>query len=205
MNRIVISPDLCIVIKTKEKKMKKFTLIALFGLILLSSANAQTVLPENKWGIETEMVQPFIPGVGIIKFVGSYQPENIIADKKTELLFGLYFRPNVGNHDVVEEIDEYLTLLGFRQYLWKGLHIEAMNYLGYAWGTKNKIDGKDYADVAWLAEISVGYKFEVMSVGNSNLYVLPQFGFMKGIHTNIGPRKEADEFVTGELNIGMEF
>lgn len=185
--------------------MKKMILIALMTFISVINSTAQNSVSDKKWGIETELVQPFIPGVGIFKVVGSYQPENIIADTKTEILFGLYFRPNVKNHDVVEEIDEYLTLVGFRQYIWNGLHVEFMNYLGYAWGTKNKIDGKDYSDIAWLAELSLGYKFNVMSVGNSNLYILPQFGFMKGIHTYIGPRKKADEFITGELNIGFEF
>ncbi len=52
-----------------------------------------------------------------------------------------------------------------------------------------------------VEEIQVGYTFD-FELGGFSLYSIPQFGYMKGLSTNIGPRKDPDEFVTGEWIFG---
>ena len=186
--------------------MEKFFKIFLAAFLLLNSkAFAQVGLTSSKnWGIETELIQPFLPNVGIVRIQTTFRlttPEK----KQGDLLIGAYIRPNV-KHDIVEKINEYLLILGYRQYFWKGLHAEAKSNLGYAWGTKNLIDGKDYNKLSWFWEANAGYKFNFANKPKSNLYAIAQFGILSKISANIGPRGgKSDTFIQGNLLVGINF
>ncbi len=189
---------------------KRIYVFAVTMLFANSKSFSQTSANSSqKWGIETELVQPFLPNVGIIRLTATRTITSIKSKMKGDLLFGMYLRPNV-KHDVVEKINEYMAVLGYRQYLWKGLHLEAKANVGYAWGTKNLFDGKDYETSTIFWESNIGYKFKISNKANSCLYVIPQFGAIgnaKGNNTvNIGPRNgKADTFIQGGLVIGINF
>ncbi len=188
--------------------MKQFVKIITVLLVsLVFNAHAQDSTPK-KWGIETELVQPFLPNVGIIRLQASYTL-TASEKRKGDVLIGAYIRPNV-KHDVVEKINEYMLILGYRQYFWKGLHLEAKANVGYAWGTKNLIDGKDYETTTVFWEANLGYKFKLTDKTKTSLYLIPQFGAIgnaKGENTvNIGPRGgKPDTFIQGGLVVGVNF
>lgn len=189
---------------------RKISVIILTVLLMNSKSFAQTSSNNSKkWGIETELVQPFLPNVGIIRISATRTITAPSSKMKGDLLLGMYLRPNV-KHDVVEKINEYMLVVGYRNYFWKGLHLEAKANVGYAWGTKNLVDGKDYETSTIFWETNLGYKFNVTNKENSSFYLIPQFGFIgnaKGENTtNIGPRGgKADTFVQGSLIIGVNF
>jgi hypothetical protein len=191
--------------------MKK-SILSLSVLLALVSGEAFSQISSDspkKWGLETELIQPFLPEVGIIRLTAT---RTVTAEKskmKGDLLFGMYIRPNV-KHDVVEKINEYMVVVGYRQYFWKGLHLEAKANVGYAWGTKNLIDGKDYETSTVFWESNLGYKFNLTNKTKSSLYLIPQFGVLgnaKGENTvNIGPRGgKPDTFIQGSLIVGINF
>lgn len=155
-----------------------------------------------KWGVEFELVQPFIPNVGIFNL---QLTRNVFsnATQKGDLVLGAYLRPNV-EHDVVEEIDEYMFYTAYRHFFWKGLHVEAGVNTGYYWGTENLIDGMDYEGLAMFWEANLGYKY---SFGKSKqFFVLTQFGGLGNIVADIGPRGgKSDNFVQGNLFVGYNF
>ncbi len=191
--------------------MKKSIQILGAAFLLLSSKSfSQTIeTPKKKWGIESEFVQPFLSTVQIVRIQGTRSLTSPDKKLRADLLFGGYIRPNV-KHDVVEKINEYMVILGYRQYFWKGLHLEAKSNLGYAWGTRNLIDNKDYETITWFWEANLGYKFDFMKKKNYNLYVIPQFGALgnaRGNNTrNIGPRGgKPDTFIQGNLMVGVNF
>ncbi len=194
--------------------MKHTTFLFFFSLLLLnntlfnnkafSQTNFNTENPK-KWGFETEFVQPFLPQIGIIRLQATRTIFNANENMRGDLLFGLFIRPNV-KHDVVEKINEYMLVAGYRQYFWKGLHLEAKSNMGYAWGTKNLVDGKDYETPTWFWEGNIGYKFEFAKKENSNLYLIPQFGAIGNIVGDIGPRNgKPDNFIQGNLLFGINF
>lgn len=191
--------------------MTKSIQIFLAMLLLCSSqafSQTSTEIPK-KWGLETELIQPFLPEVGIIRLTATRTITSEKSKAKGDLLLGMYIRPNV-KHDVVEKINEYMVVLGYRQYFWKGLHLEAKANVGYAWGTKNLIDGKDYETSTIFWESNLGYKFNLTNKTKSSLYVIPQFGVIgnaKGENTvNIGPRGgKPDTFIQGSLIVGINF
>jgi hypothetical protein len=186
--------------------MKKTISVLIVTILLFSSKSYSQTSSANpkKWGIETELIQPFLPDVGIIRLQVT---KTLTAPnkKRGDLLLGAYIRPNV-KHDIVEKINEYLLITGYRQYLWKGLHLEAKSNIGYAWGTKNLIDGKDYNNFSWFWESNLGYKFDFAKKQHSNLYAIAQFGALGSITSDIGPRGgKADNFIQGNLVIGINF
>lgn len=186
--------------------MNKFIQILIVLLFLFTGkafSQSSSVMPK-KWGIETELIQPFLPEVGIIRLQATRtitSPES----KRGDLIIGAYIRTNV-KHDIVEKINELLFVTGYRQYFWKGLHAEAKSNIGYAWGTKNLIDGKDYNNFSWFWEANIGYKFDFGKKEKYNLYVLPQFGVISSISADIGPRGgKSDTFPQGNLVLGVNF
>jgi hypothetical protein len=185
---------------------KVFLFILLLAPISVIKAQEKAQLTSSKWAFETELIAPFLPEIGIItvkavKTITSNSSKTMYGD----LLLGLYVRPNV-SHDIVETIDEYLLTIGYRQYLYKGFHIEMQIDGGYAWGTKNKIDGKDYNNFALLGEINSGYKINLTNKSKYNFYLLPQIGVLSGLSTDIGPRGgKSDTFFQGKLFLGIQF
>jgi hypothetical protein len=179
----------------------------LLAACMLCASNLQAQQNENahKWGIETELIAPFLPEVGIITIKATRTIVGQPSGNHGDLLVGIYARPNV-KHDIVKTIDEYLFTLGYRHYFLRGLHAELQSDIGYAWGNQNKIDGKDYNNVAWLGEANIGYKFDFRKRTASNLYIIPQFGVLSGLSTDIGPRGgKSDTFIQGKLLVGINF
>jgi hypothetical protein len=180
------------------------TIASILFLFVVSQAKAQDSTPK-KWGIETELIQPVLPNVGIIRVQTTLTLTAPESKMKGDLLLGAYIRPNV-KHDIVEKINEYLLVTGYRQYLWKGLHAEAKSNLGYAWGTKNLIDGNDYNNLSWFWEANAGYKFDFAKKQNTHLYAIAQFGILSKITADIGPRGgKSDTFPQGNLLVGINF
>jgi len=176
-------------------------------IVLASSINA--ISQENsdlpKWGVEADLLVPFVPTAHIITIRGTKTITGDVSGAHGDLILGIYLRPNV-KHDIVEEIDEYLFTIGYRHYLWKGLHLEGQTDWGYAWGTKNKIDGKDYNNFAMLVEGHAGYRFTFSPTKSNSLYLNPQIGIIHGLITDIGPRGgDPDTFFSAKINIGFSF
>ena len=188
--------------------MKQFflaTALVVLEITAIAQSNTGASNPERKWGIEADLLVPFVPTAEIITIRGSRTITGNPQDIHGDLMFGIYLRPNV-EHDVVEEIDEYLLTLGYRQYLWKGLHLEAQSDMGYAWGWNNKVDGQDYEGFAWLIEGHAGYKFLFSPKKAKSLYLLPQVGIIHGLVTDIGPRGgKSDTFFSAKINLGFAF
>lgn len=178
---------------------------ATLAFFIGTCVQAQQNSTSPRWGIEIETVAPFIPTVHI----GTAKVTRSVFEKSNDihgdLLLGIYVRPNV-EHDVVERIDEYLFTLGYRQYFWRGIHVEGQTDIGYAWGTTNLVDGKDYNNFAMLIESHAGYTFRLFASRPQGLYVIPQIGVIHGLFTNIGPRGgKTDTFFSGKLLVGFAF
>jgi hypothetical protein len=187
------------------KKLNSIKLMLFFAFVGIQLNAQVNPILQRKFGLETELIQPFVPNVGIMKLVATIRLTNAEKEKRGDLLLGAFMRPNV-THDIVEKIDEYLLITGYRQYFWKGLHAEARSNLGYSWGKKNLIDGKDYNNLSWFWEVNAGYKFNFAKKSSFNLYAIAQAGIISSISANIGPRGgKPDTFIQGNLLVGINF
>lgn len=187
-----------------------FSVFFAMGLLPLNTHAQHTETASLRpWGVEAEAFQPFYPTVHILRLQATRLLTPAESRMKGDLIVGMYIRPNV-QHDVVEKINEYMFIAGYRQYLWKGLHLEAKLNIGYAWGTRNLIDGKDYETATVFWESNAGYRLQLMNRARYSLYLLPQFGILANARsknaTNIGPRGgKPDTFLQGNLIIGINF
>ncbi len=179
--------------------MKKLQFVL---LIFISAAmHAQDTTP--KWGLEVELIQPFIPDVQIFQVQATRSLFDNGAARRADLVLGAYMRPNV-KHDVVEEIDEYMLLVAYRHYVWKGLHVEPGINVGYYWGWNNLIDGQDYEGIGVFWEANIGYKFNLGA--KKRFYTVFQAGGLGSLHSDIGPRGgKPDTFPNINLMIGVNF
>jgi hypothetical protein len=168
---------------------------------------------RHQWAIETELIQPFVPTVGIIHVRAARSVWGTPGGARADVIAGVYIRPHI-EHDIVETIDEYMATLGARYFAWRGLHAEALLNAGVAWGT-NKLDGMDYRTPTLFAEVNVGYQLSFFTPGglagkprDVGLYVAPQVGFLTtlGVGNDIGPRDgKPDYFFTAALLVGVSF
>lgn len=184
--------------------MKKILTVAFWVLLSIQVSAAEEKKPA--FGMETDLVQPFIPKVGIFTLNLTREFWSV-GGNGGELMLGVFIRPKV-KHDVVDVIDEYAVSIGVRQYIWQGLHVEAKYSAGYVWGKTNLVDRKDYESFVQLGEILVGYRFDVYAFGSSTLYIAPQFGVLQGLNPEliIGPRNgKSDTFLEGKLLVGLRF
>ena len=196
----------CVLISKKYYKMRHFLLfIAIVGFRMITFAQSEPKVSTIacKWGLELELVQPFIPSVEIWNLQVT---RNLFSNgsQRGDLVLGAYIRPNV-EHDVVEKIDEYMFYLAYRHFFWKGLHIEAGMNTGYYWGKKNLVNGKDYEGIALFWESNIGYKFNLGK--KKQFFINPQFGFLGTMGVaDIGPRQgKPDNFIQGNLFVGFNF
>jgi hypothetical protein len=174
--------------------------------------------PTHRWGVETELIQPFIPTVHILQVRLTRTLWGELPHARGDVIVGFYARPDI-EHDVVESISEYMGEIGYRHYFWRGLHAEALLFGGKAWGT-NKFDGKYYSPTTLFASTNLGYRLDFFEPGGFSadrpgavgFYVAAQVGLLTsagylGLDVNdIGPRDgKPDWFLQGNLLVGASF
>lgn len=195
--------------------------LVLFAVYLRTGAawadapDSSKALPSPKphsWSIETEVIQPFLPEIGIARLRlerGVWGETNGLHGA---VVLGAYLRPHI-KHDVVEYIDEYMGVVGYRQYMWRGFHAELLLDAGAAWG-KNRFDHKEYHTATLFIEANAGYRFGFFEPGgiagatrSLGFFVTPQVGVLGSLGVaDIGPRNgKPDWFLQAGLLVGVSF
>ena len=187
----------------------KNLIVFLLGLILLTpSIFAQTKQNESKYGLETDILWPFFPGATRTHFT-------IKLWQKGHLRGDIYAGINVDfpqDRETEGRFADYSLASGYRQYFWKGLHLEFSQTTGLGVLQNHVTTGETYNSFDWLITGYIGYKFEF---ARKKLYVLPQFGIASVVYkSNPWPiyedatlTKEVGEspFMLGALRLGINF
>lgn len=188
--------------------MKK--LLFVFGIVnmLALSLFAQTEQKESKYAIETDILWPFLVKATRSHFVFKLW-------QKGDLRGDAYLGINVDfprDRETEGRFADYSIASGYRQYFWKGIHVEFSQTTGLGVLQNHVTTGKTYNSFDWLVSGYLGCKFEFM---RRKIYVLPQFGIAGVIYkSNPWPiyedntlTKEIDEapFLLGSLRLGVNF
>jgi hypothetical protein len=188
--------------------MKKSILLIGLVSMLTMNAFAQNDSKESKFGLETDILWPFLVQTTRTHFtIKLWQKGNLRGD--------VYAGVNI---DFPEEREtegrfaDYSLATGYRQYFWKGLHLEFSQTTGLGVLENHVTTGKTYNSFDWLITGYVGYKFEF---AKKKLYVIPQFGVAGVVYkSNPWPiyednslTKEVGEspFMLGSLRFGYNF
>ena len=188
--------------------MKNTLLILSFISILSNTISAQTNEKSNKYGIETDILWPFLVQTTRTHFI-------VKLWQKGHLRGDAYIGLNIDfprNRETEGRFADYSIASGYRQYFWKGLHLEFSQTTGMGVLQNHVTTGKTYNSFDWLITGYIGYKFEFAS---EKLYILPQFGVAGVIYkSNPWPiyedktlTKEVGEspFMLGSLRFGNNF
>lgn len=152
------------------KKMKS-TVVLCILLALSTSLYGQTnEPPAKKWGAEFNILWPIFPG-NLIRTQMTrsiWQNENI----KGDVSFGININfPQ--DRETEGRFSDYSIVTGYRQYLFKGLHVEFNQQMGYG-NLKNHVTTKkEYKSFDWGVQLLAGYKYDIPK---TKLYTAVQLG-----------------------------
>ncbi|MFH0901601.1 MAG: hypothetical protein V2A73_13315 [Pseudomonadota bacterium] len=159
----------------------------------------------KRWGVETSVV---FPVVHIYELHGSYRfwshgeaLAGFALQRWSEDDFDDTFPPG--------QAEAYTLLMGYRQFIWKGLHAEVMLFPAYN-RFHSHVDNKVYSGPELWVESYVGYTFRI-EVGGVNLVIVPQMGLGFAVwHQTKWPKE--DEYMANagmtavpNLLVGAEF
>jgi hypothetical protein len=104
-----------------------------------------------------------------------------------DVVFGYAFQHMTSNSRGAGQTHGHSILLGYRQFIWKGLNVEFQ-----AWPTYDRfqsfVDGRTYPGLELWCEAYLGYRFDFQFKG-ATWYVLPQPGIGWGMYrSNKWPR-----------------
>lgn len=171
----------------------------LFSFLLLSS----TLYAE--WGVEFNVVWPFVPGVRIY----TAKVTNTLwesGDASGELTAGVLVRPGTRDNEAADIFREFGLNLGYRQYFLDKAHVELALYPSYAIEIGNTVDGKDYSGFALTTELYAGYRFDLRRGTSFDWYLMPQGGVGYTLLSDLGPSEEEERpFPTLNLQVGGRF
>lgn len=114
-------------------------------------------------GLELNVLWPFIPGVGIYQLRGTVKLWET-AGLHGDLVLATNLRPPIDEENA-GSFSEYGGGLGYRQYFWRGLHLELAGYPSYVRLDDNVIDGTTYESFALTLEAYAGYRFLLSELG----------------------------------------
>lgn len=189
--------------------MKKTLITIIFAsltCILFAQQEPMAVTPKN--AVEIDALWPFFPGAFRAHYTRTLW-------KKGNLRGDLLVGANIdfpADRETEGRFADYSLVTGYRQYLWRGLHVEFNQTTGLGVLQDHVTTGETYRSFDWLMTGYIGYRFDF---GKSNWYLLPQFGIAGVVYkSNPWPiykdetlEKEVGEqpFSLGALRLGFRF
>jgi hypothetical protein len=193
--------------------MKSLTIFALFisGLGMAQTQPSSSLSSKQhlsvKNGIEADIIWPFAAQAFRAHYTHTVWQKN---ELQGDLIVGI----NIDfprNRETEGNFADYSIASGYRQYFWKGLHVEFNQTTGLGVLKDHVSTGKTYTSFDWLMSGYVGYRFNIAK----KWYAIPQFG-VSGVVYKSNPwpiyedetlTKEVGEepFMVGTLRVGIRF
>lgn len=184
------------------KKISIFISFLLVSSILQAQPNLDSIRMHKKvWFVETSIVWPIFPGIYKVNFGRE------VWSKKTfsgELGISLNIQPERTDAAGDRFSEEFFTLF-YRQFFWKGFHIQIDNNFAYGRLNNWKNTGVNYESFAIFHDFLGAYRFELLKKHKISLTITPQAGggFTSYVN-NAWPRAELP-FWEVNLMVGMRF
>jgi hypothetical protein len=154
--------------------------------------------PTRRWGVETGPLWFAVGNFIRPKLTWTAWSRDDLAG---DVLVAPLFRVPQDRDD--GEIFEVGVELGYRQYLWRGLNLEA-SALVMRSRVDSTADGMRYVGLNVFIAATAGWRFD-FSVGRSTLYFLPQIGAGRDVVRTDPPPTSVHLTLVGELLVGIRF
>lgn len=192
--------------------MKKIVLIIAFiANTALTTFSQNQNNPSRKWGAEVNLLWPIFPG-NIYKGQITYETWRK-GDLAGDVFVGFHIRPSEFREEE-GDFANYALTFGYRQFVWKGLHLELYNAFGPGLNRNNAVNGKDYTSWDYEVGVLAGYRWEFLKKekrekSKFSPYLSTQHGLFyvaskSNPHPIVGSTGESAIYV-GTLNFGIRF
>lgn len=172
----------------------KILLIIVIVFTIIVQSYAQTEDSHSKWSFGTSITYPFV-NIYLVQI-------NYKLNEKHEVFFGPCFQ-NFKHESF--KVNAYTLLLGYRYFIWKGLHLEAEVYPAYN-NIFSNVTQRHYPGIEMWSEIKIGYQFNLFG---DKLFIQPAPGIGFGIFQNNKPPNFDKEIkypiFTPQLLVGFRF
>jgi hypothetical protein len=192
--------------------MKKLVTFGVFLIAFSFQLHAQVDAPlPKKWGVEINVLWPVFPG-NMYKGQVTYETWRK-KDLAGDVFVGYHIRP-FEFREQEGDFANYALTFGYRQYVWKGLHLEFYNAFGPGFNRNNAVNGNNYTSWDYEVGLLTGYRWDLMKPekrANARFhpYLSVQHGFYYvAAKSNPHPIGEADgerAVYVGILNFGLRF
>jgi hypothetical protein len=185
--------------------------VALTAITAITAFGQEQNIPSRKWGAEVNLLWPIYPG-NIYKGQATHETwrKNDLAG---DVFVGFHIRPSEFRKEE-GDFANYALTFGYRQFVWKGLHLELYNAFGPGFNRNNAVDGKDYTSWDYEVGLLAGYRWEFLKKEKREKikfspYLSTQHGFyyvasQSNPHPIVGSTGESAIYV-GTLNFGIRF
>jgi opacity protein-like surface antigen len=157
--------------------------------------------PSYDWNAEVNLLTPFFPG-------GLFEARVLFrlwqaGDFRGEAFLGAHSDFSNTRRDTEGDRFDMGPQLGYRQYVWKGLHAELYMNAVYAEVHADLADGKNHASFVLLAGALAGYRFDL----GERFYVMVQAGVAgRFFYSNPWPHPAGEGILPlGGLLLGVKF
>ena len=180
------------------------SLIAAFLLLILLNSNLKAQQPENAYASKHAIQLNALEVVAHIYsalYLYQFSPKN-------QLILGLAYQNQTNKNFGTTHAPS--LIIGYRRYFWKGLNAEYALWPAYN-RFYEKNEDKYYNGFELWGEFRAGYDIN-LKIGNTKLFVMPQFILGKGLAKGNKPQSFVDYyknkekvFVQGNLALGIKF
>lgn len=184
-------------------------LFSLLTALVVSQAPAST-----RWlGVELNLAWPLVPGVEMYQARGTARLWSA-GSLHGDLMFAVNVRPGVFRENE-GTFREFGPGVGYRQFFWRGLHLELAAYPSFARLERNVVTGATYEAFALTVEVYGGYRLLLSELGFEAARgwpVEPLVTLQGGVGANVflsnrwpTASPDAPLFAVGSLLVGAAF
>ena len=173
-----------------------------FTLSLSAQTNRDSLrLHKKVWCIETSIVWPIFPGIYKVNFAREVWAKKTFSG---ELGISLNIQPERTDPSGDRFSEEFISVF-YRQFFWKGFHVQIDNNFAYGRLNDYKNSGTNYESYAFFHDFLGAYRFELLKKHKVSLTITPQAGggFTSFVNSS-WPRAELP-FWEVNLLVGMRF
>ncbi len=188
-------------INIKKIGISIFCVLMMVQVLAQTNQNDSLRIKKKYWSVETSVVWPIYPGIYKLNFVREVWSKKSFSG---ELGLSLNIQPERFDSSFGYFSEEFMALF-YRQYFWKGFHVQLETNFAYGRIKNWPANGNNYESYAIFHDFSGGYRFELLKKHKIGLTISVRAGGGFTSYVNASwPRSEKPYWIA-DLLVGMKF
>lgn len=181
--------------------MRAFFVCLLIAILYNPLTAGDSLVIRKPWSVEISVVWPVFPGIYKVQFAREIWHKKTFAG---EAGLGLNIQPERYNDNEGYFSEEFVNVF-YRQYFWKGLHIQLETNFAYGRLKDHPPAGTNHESYAIFHDFTAGYKFQLLRRKKIGLSIIPQAGGGFTSYVNSGWPVNERPYWLANLLVGIIF